>query len=115
MIWGGISLQPHTELVVIAGRSLIAEILEPHVVPFVSYVWPTRSPDLYPIEHLWDHKGRQIRVLQPLPNPLNKLKEKIREITHVVEILHVGVNKLNLKNVVIFKYFSNFNIFFLFQ
>ena len=23
--------------------------------------WPARSPDLSPIEHLWDHLGRQVR------------------------------------------------------
>ena len=23
--------------------------------------WPARSPDLAPIEHLWDHLGRQVR------------------------------------------------------
>ena len=30
--------------------------------------WPARSPDLSPIEHLWDHLGRQVRERHDVNN-----------------------------------------------
>ena len=30
--------------------------------------WPARSPDLSPIEHLWDHLGRQARERHDVNN-----------------------------------------------
>jgi hypothetical protein len=81
MVWGGITLEARTELVVIPRGSII---LEPHVMPLAPFrgnyflfmhdnakphfarivedylvevgittmQWPARSPDLNPIEHL---------------------------------------------------------------
>lgn len=40
--------------------------------------WPSRSPDLNPIEHLWEHIGRQFRDFHP-PNKADLFK-KIEEI-----------------------------------
>lgn len=34
--------------------------------------WPARSPDLNPIEHLWDYLGRQVRARDP---PVQNLQE----------------------------------------
>ena len=33
--------------------------------------WPARSPDLSPIEHLWDHLGRQVRECHNVNNMRN--------------------------------------------
>ena len=33
--------------------------------------WPARSPDLSPIEYLWDHLGRQVRERHDVNNILD--------------------------------------------
>ena len=33
--------------------------------------WPARSPDLNPLEHIWDILGRQIQKMDPPPQTLN--------------------------------------------
>ena len=38
-----------------------------------SIEWPSKSPDLNPIEHIWDVMGRTIQELDPSPN-LEQLK-----------------------------------------
>ncbi|KAH0809036.1 hypothetical protein GEV33_013756 [Tenebrio molitor] len=41
---------------------------------------PAQSPDLNPIEHLWDHMERQVAASQPAPINLNDLGNKLVEI-----------------------------------
>lgn len=41
--------------------------------------WPSRSPDLNPIEHAWDELGRVVRSRRPPPITLRALKEALIE------------------------------------
>ena len=41
--------------------------------------WPSRSPDLNPVEHLWDILGRRIRANHPPPPNLNVLFQTLQQ------------------------------------
>ena len=41
--------------------------------------WPSRSPDLNPIEHVWDHIARKIRSKSEMANSLQQLEEWVNE------------------------------------
>ncbi|GBC30911.2 IS630 family transposase [Rhizophagus irregularis DAOM 181602=DAOM 197198] len=44
-----------------------------------SLPWPAQSPDLNPIEHLWDELERQVRAHKPLPKNRENLWEILQE------------------------------------
>ena len=41
--------------------------------------WPSKSPDLNPIEHLWDHLEKRIRARQHPPADLGELRDALDE------------------------------------
>nr|KAG5707095.1 hypothetical protein BaRGS_011806 [Batillaria attramentaria] len=77
MVWDGISVQGKTDLHVFWNGTLTAirarivdQYLEEESMELME--WPARSPDLNPIEHVWDMIGRAVRARV---NPLRTLAQ----------------------------------------
>ncbi|CAF4872670.1 unnamed protein product [Pieris macdunnoughi] len=97
MVWSGVSLDERTDLVVVPGRlcpqTYIENVLEDHVWPAAYAItsdylrqqeirvmeWPSMSPDLNPIEHIWDLLDRRIRKRPIAPQTLQQLTEALIE------------------------------------
>ena len=47
--------------------------------------WPARSPDLNPIEHIWDHMGKRAREAVNPPQNLQELRLEINQIWHNID------------------------------
>ncbi|GFX76666.1 transposable element Tcb2 transposase [Trichonephila clavipes] len=62
---GAIAYDSQSTLIVmrgtLTGQRYIDDILRPHTLP-----WPARSPDLSPVEHVWDQLKRQMPPCHPV-------------------------------------------------
>jgi DDE superfamily endonuclease len=48
--------------------------------------WPAQSPDMNPIEHLWDEVDRRLRKLSSYATSQSDLGDKIQDIWHGIEV-----------------------------
>lgn len=51
--------------------------------------WPPRSPDLSPIEHVWDMMGRRLNDLPHQPETLQQLRHEIQIIWDVIDQINI--------------------------
>ncbi|GFU48262.1 transposable element Tcb2 transposase [Trichonephila clavipes] len=88
MVWAGTMINGRTRLHVVAngtmtGQRYIDEVLLPHDCldseDIQRLVWPARSPDLNPIENVWDALGRQVAGRNYLPTNKNTLIRALTE------------------------------------
>ncbi|GFV83938.1 transposable element Tcb1 transposase [Trichonephila clavipes] len=88
MVWAGIMINGRTRLHVVAngtmtGQRYIDEVLLPHDCldseGIQHLVWPARSPDLNPIENVWDALGRQVAGRNYHPTNKNTLIRALTE------------------------------------
>ncbi|GFV62134.1 hypothetical protein TNCV_4109371 [Trichonephila clavipes] len=88
MVWAGIMINGRTRLHVVAngtmtGQRYIDEVLLPHDCldseGIQRLVWPARSPDLNPIENVWDALGRQVAGRNYPPSNKNTLIRALTE------------------------------------
>ncbi|GFV90453.1 transposable element Tcb2 transposase [Trichonephila clavipes] len=88
MVWAGIMINGRTCLHVVAnetmmGQQYIDEVLLPHDCldseGIQRLVWPARSPDLNPVENVWDALGRQVAGRNYPPTNKNTLIRALTE------------------------------------
>nr|KAF6360073.1 hypothetical protein mMyoMyo1_011031 [Myotis myotis] len=61
------------------GARIVQEWFQEHEGDITLLRWPPQSPDLNPIEHLWDKVKKAIRQLVPQPSNLTELDSAIHQ------------------------------------
>ncbi len=59
---------------------IISDWFLEHNNEFTLLKWPPQSPDLNPIEHLWDVMEREIRIMDVQPTNVQQLRDAIMSI-----------------------------------
>ena len=59
---------------------IVREWFEEHYEVFMVLYWPSNSPDLNPIEHLWDVLDQQVRSMEAPPRNLQDLKDLLTNV-----------------------------------
>ncbi|GFT06767.1 transposable element Tcb2 transposase [Trichonephila clavipes] len=127
LVYGGISIDGHTDLYIIRDGPLTArlyrdEILRRIVIPYAAAIgddfilmddncrphranlledflfqegivrmeWPACSPDINPIEHVWDGLGRRVAGRQPPPQTLQELGRTLLEEWDIIPQLVIN-------------------------
>jgi transposase len=100
MVWGGINMGARTILMHDNARPHIAQIVNEYLdtVEIHHMIWPARSSDLNPIEHVWDMVGRRVKVRTPAPANLRNLSAAViqewQEIDQaVIQDLFEGISR----------------------
>ncbi|GFX52085.1 transposable element Tcb1 transposase [Trichonephila clavipes] len=57
-------------------RRHTARVSQDCLCTVTTFPWPSRSPDLSPVEHIWNHLGRRVGH----PTSLNELEARLQQI-----------------------------------
>ena len=92
---GGAFLLTHVNDRAHAARCVMMQYLDEVGVNRIE--WPARSPDLNPIEHIWDRLGRLVRNRIHVPSSLQELRVALQEEWNNMDqmVIHDLVNGEN--------------------
>ncbi|GFX88447.1 transposable element Tcb1 transposase [Trichonephila clavipes] len=76
MVWGVIAYNTRSPLVLIRGTMPAQRVSQDCLRTVTTLPWPARSPDLSPIEHIWNHLRHRVRH----PTSLNELEAMLQQI-----------------------------------
>ena len=67
---------------------IVQQFLQQYIVDHLE--WPDRSPDLSPIEHVWDILGQRVRQRVPRPRTLQALGAALQEEWRRIPLLQIA-------------------------